>query len=161
MPRSSLGSIPCCWAIFCTSKPMCFRNWMTLISCPVSWSRIVGQEGLQWGHGQLSIKCNGQPLAGGVLCWWWRWRWRLLPLVWIWSWRLRSQQWRALGREVPFTWMSIQSLQGQEVRVRRVIYTLLQREMCMHALFYMIMGLLSELKQIQCHTMIELCNMRM
>lgn len=105
MPSSVLGSIPCCWAIFCTSKPMCFRNWITLISCPVSWSRIVGQDGLQWGHGQLSIKCRGQPLVGRVLCFWWLW---LLLLMWLLSWRLRSQQWRALGKEVPFTWMSIQ-----------------------------------------------------
>ncbi|KAF3844027.1 hypothetical protein F7725_016075, partial [Dissostichus mawsoni] len=43
MPSSFLASMPCCCAIFCTSKPMCFRNWITLISCPVSWSRTVGQ----------------------------------------------------------------------------------------------------------------------
>lgn len=112
MPSSFRGSIPCCWAIFCTSKPMCLRNWIAFISCPVSWSRIVGQEGLQWGHGQLSIKCRGQPRMGGVLCFWWLW-FPWLLLTWRLSWRLRSQQWRALGREVPFTWMSIQWLQGQ------------------------------------------------
>lgn len=111
MPSSFPGSIPCCWAIFCTSNPMCFRNWMTLISCPVSWSRMVGQDGLQCGHGQLSTRYVGQPLIGGVLCFKWLWfPWLTLVL----SWRLRSQQWRALGNEVPLTWMSIQWLQTQE-----------------------------------------------
>uniref|UniRef100_A0A480FS19 Palmitoleoyl-protein carboxylesterase NOTUM n=1 Tax=Sus scrofa TaxID=9823 RepID=A0A480FS19_PIG len=76
---------------------MCMRNWATFISCPVSWSRMVGQEGLQWGQGQLSTRWTGQPFRGALLA------------LWL-SWRLLSQQCSARGSEVPLTWTSVQWL---------------------------------------------------
>lgn len=80
------------------------RNWITFISCPVNWSLMVGHEGLQWGHGQLSIRWIGQPFRGAF------------PFLLL-SWRLRSQQCRARGNDVPFTWMSVQWLERQIVQI--------------------------------------------
>lgn len=79
---------------------MCIRNWATFISCPVNWSRMVGQEGLQWGQGQLSTRWTGHPFRGALLA------------LWL-SWRLLSQQCSARGSEVPFTWTSVQWLQTE------------------------------------------------
>lgn len=68
---------------------------------------------MQFGQRQWSTRCRGQLLTGGLLSVVWLWLpwWPALRFL---SFRLRSQQWRALGREVAPTRTFIQELQRQK-----------------------------------------------